>query len=74
VINHFACNAYHPSHLISNRISTSLFARALGALPFWNGGGSFLDPDLRAAIAAFYREPNAELAKDARLVLSPSYP
>jgi hypothetical protein len=74
VINHYTSNAYHPSHPISNRISTSLFARALGALPFWNGSGSLLDPDLRATIAAFYRESNARLAKDAALALAPEYP
>jgi hypothetical protein len=74
VVNHLTYSGYQPSHLISRRISTSLFCRQLARLPFLNGGKSFLTLQKRAVIAAFYQRSNQELREQAKIALTSDYP
>jgi hypothetical protein len=74
IINHFTHNSYRPSHLISERISTSGAAALLARLPALNDQGSGLDAGSREAIAAYYHESNRRLERDADIVLTRDYP
>jgi hypothetical protein len=74
LINHTTYNSFRPSHLISKRFSTAFFYRQLAKLPFMNDGRSFLGPQARSSVDAFYGESNRALEKSAGIRLSGDYP
>ncbi len=74
ILNHFTCNTFRPSNLISNKISTSFFFRLLQKIPFFNQSKSYINSSRESLIKEFYGRSNSELEKLASIELDPQYP
>lgn len=73
-LNHLTYSDYHPSHLLSRRISSSLMHRLLSAIPQMGARQSFLDQNTRERIEACFGESNRRLQVAAQITLTRDYP